>query len=618
MRWQEIHRATRLTFARAIASVPKGRSIFVGSGAAEPVGLVRELVAQSDRFADNTIVHLLTLGPAPYVDARYTERFRHNAFFIGPNVREAVYEGRADYTPVFLSQVPDLIRNRRMPVDVALIQTTPPDRFGYVNLGVSVDVVLAAVESAQVVIAEINSRMPWVHGSGFVPMSRIDAWVEHDSELPTVDPETPDEVARRIGNNVASLIEDGCTIQCGIGQIPDAIATALRERSDLGVWSEMLPDGVVDLMRNGNVTGRFKTVEPGKVSASFTFGRRSTYDYVDRNPTFMFHPSDYINDPAIIAKQHKMVAINSALQVDVTGQVCADSIGSRFYSGIGGQVDFIRGASRCPDGRPIVAIRSTAKNGTISRIVASLDEGAGVVTSRGDLRFLVTEYGVADLLGRSIRERAMALISVAHPDFRGELLAAAKARRYVFADQIGPRPRYHAEYEKRVRAGSGAEVLLRPLRVTDEQKMSDLFYRLSDETVHRRWMRFVPRMPHRKLLEYLKLDDVRNVAIACELRTKGTESELLGVGRYHLDPATGYAEAAFVVRDDWQGQGLGTALLRHLVEIGSRNGVVGFTAEVLASNAPMLHVFHKCGLRIHSTLRGAEYSLVMPFNRTAD
>jgi acyl-CoA hydrolase/GNAT superfamily N-acetyltransferase len=600
-----------MSAADAIARVPRGKNIFIGSGAAEPVKLVEELVAQTLRFADNTILHIMTLGPAPYVEPEHVDRFRHNAFFIGPNVREAVHEGRADYTPIFLSQIPSMIRSRRVPVNVAFIQTSPPDSFGFVNLGVSVDVVLAAVEAASLVIAEINPEMPVIHGAGFVPMDQIDIWVLGENTLPDLPREPLDETALEIGRNVASLVEDGSTIQAGIGQVPDASLKALENKKDLGVWSEMFSDGVIDLIENGNITGRYKTIHRHKVSASFTFGTNHLYEFVNRNPTFTFHPSDYINDPIRVARQHKMVAINSALQIDLTGQVCADSIGTKFYSGIGGQVDFIRGASMSPGGKPIVAMPSTAKSGQVSRIVASLDQGAGVVTSRGDVQYVVTEYGVVDLQGLSIRDRAMALISIAHPSFRAELLNAGKERHYVFMDQITSELGYPRKYEKRIEIEGLPPLLMRPIRVTDEAKVSRLFYSLSDATVYNRWHHGLKQLPHRDILRLLEVDYTKNMAVVIEAEPDDEESKLIGVGRYHTDPATNYAETAFVIRDDWQGHGLGTTLLQHVIDIARENGVAGFTAEVLGENRAMRHVFHKSGLEIQSQLNGGIYSLTM-------
>jgi len=559
------------------------------------VGLVEALGRQADHFADNTVVHLMTLGPAPYAAPEMADHFRHNAFFIGANVRAAVHGGRADYTPVFLSTIPGLIRSRRMPVDVALIQCTPPDQFGYVNLGVSVDVVMAGIEAARLVIAEVNPRVPYVHGGGFVKMDRIDAWTWNDVPLMEHAPEEPGDIEMEIGRNVASLIEDGSTLQAGIGMIPDAVLRALTDKRDLGVWTEMFSDGVIDLIEQGVITGRYKTIHPGKITSSFTFGSKRLYDYVDRNPMFTFQTSDYVNDPRRIAEQHKMVAINSAIQVDLTGQVCADSIGTRFYSGIGGQVDFIRGASMCPDGKPIIALRSTAKNDTISRIVPTLSEGAGVVTSRGDVRFVVTEYGVADLLGKSIRERAVALISIAHPDFRADLVQAAKARHYVFIDQIAPRGRYPREVERRVTARGGDQLLLRPIRPIDEPKLVGLFYSMSEDALYKRFMRVVKRVAHEERQYFLDVDYKDNMAVVLETCDPRTEPEIVGIAQYFRDPHSNFADVGFIVRDSWQGKGLGRVLVEEMIRLAKLNGIKGLTADVLGSNQAMLHLFRASG-----------------------
>jgi RimJ/RimL family protein N-acetyltransferase len=385
-------------------------------------------------------------------------------------------------------------------------------------------------------------------------------------------------------------------------------------KRDLGVWSEMFSDAVIDLIEAGVITGRYKTIHPGKVSASFTFGTRRLYDYLNRNPLFTFHPSDYINDLIQIAQQHKMVAINSALEVDVTGQVCADSIGTRFYSGIGGQVDFIRGAAMSRGGKPIIALPSTAKGGTVSRIVTTLTKGAGVVTSRGDVRYVVTEFGVADLLGKSIRERAVALISIAHPQFRGQLLREAEQQHYVFVDQLEPRGRYPREIERRVTAKDGRELLLRPLRPMDEPKLTELFYSLSQETLYKRFQRVTKRIPHEERQYYLDIDYQDNMAIVLETCDPQREPEIVAVAQYFREPATGYADVGFLVRDGWQGKGLGRIQLDEIVRLARARGVAGLTADVLATNGAMLALFRRTGLSVQSETQDGVCRLTMPFD----
>jgi len=597
MSWEERHANTAHTLESSIDLIQPGQHLFVGSGAATPRALVGALVARPERFADNQIGHILTLGEAPYVEARFAGQFRHNAYFIGPNTRDAVRAGRADYTPVFLSQIPDLMRRRRLPVDVALIQTTAPDEHGFVNLGPSVDVVLAAVQTASLVIAEINPKLPTIHGDGYVHMDDIDAWILHESSIPCMPPRAVDEAAREIGRHVASLVDDGSTIQAGIGQIPDATLTALASKKDLGVWTEMLSDGVIELVRAGVVTGKHKTVDQGRLSASFAFGSAGTYEFLHDNPGVLFHPSDVINDPFRISQQHKMVAINTALEVDLTGQVCADSLGDQFYSGIGGQVDFVRGAAMCKGGRAIIALRSTAKSGQVSRIVARLSSGAGVVTSRGDVHYVVTEYGIADLHGRSVRERAMALISIAHPDFRTELLGSAKAMHYVFQDQRCPLPpgsHPDPEHHEWSHPEFG-RLRVRPIRCTDEQKMTDLFHDLSEETVRHRWLASLRAMPHAELQRYLTTDGVKNVALIVETVPKADEEScLLGVARFCGTPG-GWAEMAIVVGDRWQGSGIGRVLLQELTKVARQQGVRGFVSEAMRTNTALLRLLETVG-----------------------
>lgn len=431
MDWQQRYAPKVASAESAISLLQPRQRILIGSGAAEPGRLVDAMVAFGHHLEGNEIVHLMTLGHAPYVAPGLERRFRHAAFFIGANVRAAVQEGRADFMPVFLSEIPTLISSGRVKIDAALIQVSPPDRHGFVSLGVSVDIVRAAVDTAEVILAEVNPNMPRTLGDSFLSVDRIARLVPVSDPLPELHAEPLDDVCREIGRNVASLIEDGSTLQMGIGRIPDAVLASLDDRSDLGVHTEMFSDGVMRLAEGGVITGRRKTFVPGKIVTSFVMGSRALYDWVDGHPAVEMRPSAFTNDPFQISRNDRMVAINSALAVDLTGQVAADTVRGKFFSGIGGQVDFIRGASRSRGGKPVIALPATAKGGSVSRIQAAFEEGTGVVTSRGDVHYAVTEYGIADLWGKNIRERAEALIAIAHPDFRAELRVAARGRKYL-------------------------------------------------------------------------------------------------------------------------------------------------------------------------------------------
>ncbi len=374
---------------------------------------------------------MMTMGCAPYVAPEMAGHFRHNAMFIGANVRQAINDGRADYTPIYLSEIEGLFESGQMPVDVALIEVSPPDSHGYCSFGVGVDTTLTAAKCARHVVAQINDHMPRTYGDSFIHVSDIDSIVESSRPLCALKRPEVSDLQVVIARNVAGLIDDGSVLQTGIGGIPDAVLPLLMDRKDLGVHSELVSDGVIPLIEAGVLTGARKNFKPRKIILGFALGTPRLFEFVDNNPIFEFHPTAYTNDPGLIARNDSMVAINSALQVDLTGQVCSDSIGNQFYSGIGGQVDFLRGASRSKGGKPIIAISSTAKNGSISRIVPMLDPGAGVVTSRGLVRYVVTEYGVAYLHGKSIRERAKALIGIAHPRFREELYAYCEKTKWL-------------------------------------------------------------------------------------------------------------------------------------------------------------------------------------------
>jgi acyl-CoA hydrolase len=420
------YRAKVTTPEEAVKVVQSGQRVYVHQGCAEPEELVRALTRRAPELRDVEIAHLATWGNADYTLPEYQGHFRHNGFFIGGNVRRAVQEGRADYVPIFLGEIEALFRSGALPIDVALIQCTPPDNYGYMSFGPSVDCSLTAAQCARTVIVEINDQMPRTMGDTFLHVSRVSAFIETSHPLIEYRPGAVTDMHRAIARNVASLIPDGATIQIGIGGIPDATLEFLRDRKDLGIHSEMFSDGVLDLIQAGVITNERKTIHPRKVLAGFCLGTQRLFDYIKDNPFFEFHRTEYVNDPFLIAQNDRMVAINSAIEIDLTGQVCSDSMGLAVYSGIGGQVDFIRGAARSKGGVPIIALPSTARKGTVSRIAPTLKPGAGAVTSRGDVHYVVTEYGVAYLHGKNIRQRAEALIQIAHPKFRDELTDYAR------------------------------------------------------------------------------------------------------------------------------------------------------------------------------------------------
>lgn len=421
MTWLTNYEAKRQTAEDALCCVQSGMRVYIQPGCGEPETLVDALLRRAPFVRGVEIVHLMTFGHADYVAPEMAGHFRHNAFFIGGNVRKAVNDGRADYTPIYLSEVEALFETHAMPIDVALIQVSLPDAHGFCSFGVSVDTTLTASKCARHVIAQVNSQMPRTYGDSFIHVNEITACVESSRPLRELPRPRFTELHVGIAKHVAGLIEDNSVLQTGIGGIPDAVLPFLMDRKDLGVHSELVSDGVIPLIEAGVLTGARKNFKPRKIILGFVLGTKVLFDFVSDNPIFEFHPTAYTNDPLLIARNDDMIAINSALQVDLTGQVCSDSIGASFYSGIGGQVDFLRGASRAKGGKPIIALPSTAKNGRISRIVPILNPGAGVVTSRGLVRYVVTEYGVAYLHGKSIRERAKALIEIAHPDFRDQL-----------------------------------------------------------------------------------------------------------------------------------------------------------------------------------------------------
>ena len=435
----EIHYTSKLQSAEeALCAVRSGMRVYIQPGCAEPETLVEALLKRAPFVRDVEVVHLLTLGCADYVAPEMAGHFRHNAFFIGGNVRAAVNDGRADYTPIYLSEVENLFESGAMPLDVALIQVSPPDAHGFCSFGVGVDTTLTAAKCARHVVAQVNDRMPRTFGDSFIHVSQIHAFVESSRPLCQLPAPEISGLHVAIAKNVAGLIEDGAVIQTGIGGLPDAVLPLLMDRKDLGVHSELVSDSVIPLVEAGVINGKRKNFKPRKIILGFVLGTKKLFDFVDNNPIFEFHPNAYTNDPLLIARNDNMIAINSALQVDLTGQVCSDSLGACFYSGIGGQVDFLRGASHSRGGKPIIALPATARSGEVSRIVPTLTPGAGVVTTRGLVHYIVTEYGVAYLHGKTVRERAKALIEISHPKFRDELYEYCERTKWLHHPQLQP------------------------------------------------------------------------------------------------------------------------------------------------------------------------------------
>lgn len=604
---------------RAFSSVRRGSRIFVGTGCGEPQYLVSALVGYVESHPkavlDAEIVHVWTLGVAPYTQKKFERNFRHNSFFISSNTREAVNKGYADYTPIFLSEVPALFKRGVIGIDIALLQTSPPDRHGYMSLGVSVDIVKAAAEVASIVIAQVNSKMPRVHGDGFINIRDVTFVICYDEDIIELKNSEDEEVADRIGYYVSRLIQDGDTIQVGYGSIPNAVLSNLTRKKHLGVHTELMSDGIVELMKKGVIDNTQKTLNPGKTVASFCMGSRETYDFIDDNPAIEFRTVDYTNNPLIIAQHKGMTAINSALEIDLTGQATAESLGELFYSGIGGQADFMRGAALARGGKTILAMRSTAAGGGVSRIVPCLKEGAGVTLSRGDVHYVVTEYGVAYLHGKNIRERAMELISIAHPDYRAWLIEEAKKRNLIYKDQAfipGKRGEYPEELETFRTTRTGLEIFLRPVKVSDEPLLKEFFYSLSDQSLYRRFLSTKKGMPHEDLQSFVVIDYTREMAILAVLPRLGKE-EVIGLGQYWINEDNNTAEVAFAVKDAYQNAGVGTELLKYLTQLARRRGLMGFTAEVLMENQAMLHLFEKMGFAIEKRVQEGVCELKMTF-----
>jgi len=582
------------TGEEAIAQIKRGSRVFLGTGSGEPQHLIRTLVNDKSMY-DIMIYQMLSSTLAQFVDdPDIMRRFFIKLFFVSARMRQAAFDGKIDYVPAYLSEIPKLFRNNHIGLDVALVQVSPPCRYGFCSLGISVDVTYPAVQYAKVIIAQVNPRMPRTMGDSFIHVDKIDYLVPYEEPIVSVIPIMHDmEVTRRIGFYVSELIEDGATLQIGFGSLPSAILSSLFHKKNLGLHTQMVTDEMVPLFKRGVINNAKKTLLPGKAVTSLCAGTKKLYDFVDNNPLFYFRSSDFVNDPNIIAQNDNFVSISSALEVDLTGQICTDSVGFKFYSGIGDQADFIRGAAMSKGGFSIIALPSTAKNGTVSRVVSNLGDGAGVGTLRGDVNFVVTEYGIAELYGKGIYQRVMELAQIAHPKFREELIDEAKKHRYIFKDQLPPHKAdllFIEGYKSHKQLKNGKNMAVRPLLPSDEFEYRNFFYSLKEETVYFRFFQRLKTFTHEMAQKHwASVDYSTLISMIGLVRNKGRK-EIMSIGTY-AGTDDNRAEVAFVVREDFQGQGVASYLLEVLEGIAKNNKYKGFTAIVLRENAAMIKVF---------------------------
>jgi len=589
-----------VTAKTALSKVSSGSRVFIGTACGEPQHLINAMV-QNQSLQDIMLYQMLSSTLSKFIDDEtFLNRFSLKLFFISWSMRKAASTGKIDYIPTYLSQIPTLFHSGRIGLDVALIQVSPPDRMGYCSLGISVDITRSGMEAATIVIAQVNNKMPKTRGDSFVHVDDIDYFVLHDEPLVNTFRKLSDEeaeISRRIGMYVSQVVDDGATIQVGFGWLPNAVLQYLNKKKNLGIHTQVITDGPLPLFKQKVITNKKKSFIPGRVVASLCMGSQEIYDFVNDNPIFDFRSSDVVNNPKKIAQNDNLISISSALEVDLTGQVCADSLGNKFYSGIGDQVDFLRGAAMSDGGFSIIALPSTAmtSKGVVSRIVASLSDGAGLATTRADVDIIITEYGIAELQGKSIYQRVMELAQIAHPQFRKNLIDEAKNRGYIFADQLPPLAQdliYLENYKKSIGLKNEKNIQFRPLVPSDEFAYRNFFYSLKKETIYRRFFYEKNIFSHEIVQEqYVGMDYQKNLHLI-GLVPHRRHKEIVAIGSY-LNMGEDRAEIAFVVREDFQGMGLASHLLKQLEQIAIANGFKFFFASTFRSNKSMIHVFKK-------------------------
>ena len=585
-----------LTAQKSVKKIKNGSRVFIGTGCGEPQRLIKAMVEDLS-IQDIVIYQMLSATLSNYVnDENFLSRFSIKLFFISPLMRQSAFEGKIDYIPVYLSQIPELFANHEIGIDVALIQVSPPDDHGYCSLGISVDITLSGMQNAGIVIAQINQEMPRTWGDSNIHIDEIDYFVEHNEPILESLPEMKNQkVIERIGHYVNMLVDDGATLQIGFGHLPDAIVPYLSDKKDLGIHTQVITDGLLPLFKKKVITNKKKSYLPNRVVASLCMGSKKLYDYVHNNPEFYFKSSEFVNDPNVIAKNDNFISISSALEVDLTGQVCTDSKGYLFYSGMGDQVDFIRGSTMSKGGFSIIIIPSTAQNGKVSRIVPHLSEGAGVATTRGDIDIIVTEYGIAEMRGKSIYQRVMELAQITHPKFRKNLIEEAKKRHYIFPDQLPPTTQdllFLDRYLYSKKLTNGKNIDFRPLLPSDEFESRHFYYSLQEDSIYYRFFN-KRKVFSRDMLQkqWAQVDYRRNMTII-GLMQLGKRKQIVAIGSY-AQADTDSAEVAFLVKEKLHGMGIGSYLLEILETIAKENNYKQFVAMVLAENRKMLTVFQK-------------------------
>jgi len=606
-------KAKRVSLAEALSRIQPGSRIYLGTACAAPATLLAALEAAQPGPADLEFVSFVTTDALPRRNGSPQTRHRHRVFFVGSDVLGLADTGQLEYVPISLEELPALLASGRLPIDVAMLQVSPPDANGFVSLGVSVDLAPAVLSVARRVIAEVNPAMPRTHGESFVPVDRFDALVDVTTPLAEYRHPPTGETPALVARYIASIIEDGSTLQVGLGRVPNEALRHLTGRRDLGIHSDVVTDPVVDLIEAGVVTGRRKTRYPGRVVASYALGTRRLYDFVADNPGFAFLPIEQVCDPLVVAGQTKMVSITQAFAVDLTGQVCVDQFGGVFYGGVSTQAAFLRGAARSPGGKPIICLASTTDEDAVSRIKPMLGPGDGVGIARSDVHYVITEYGIAYLFGKSIRERAVALVDIAHPSHRETLLAEAKRLGYVpqeqyLASQVG----YPVNEERIVRLKNGVDVLIRPSRAVDAAGLQALFHLMTPNDRYTRFFRRVRSLSFKELQTLCNVNHETEVAFLAVTGSRENET-VVGNGCYFLNATTNLAEIAFMVAPSWQGTGLGTALQARLREYAISRGIRGFTAEILAGNARMLQLAKSAGGNITIATEEGETRVTIRF-----